>query len=245
MVEKEANQLNAAISTLQTLPKFKTEDGTTYATIDGHGDLDMRSADFRSWYAAHLWQHSKSVMPDWQFKNALDVVCGGNIPVQKLHIRVAGDAAEGIFIDNVGKSGGIIHVTKLGWQYAQSCPYKFKRPSGQLPLPEPETNGVLSSLYALPFRCDELEQRLFAAWLLAAMCPFEKFPFPLLVLEGPAGSGKTTLLRIARALTDPIEDEPAGLPRDEYDLCLLVTRHLILREPRQISLRLNVFDLPL
>lgn len=221
MVEKDAKHLSAAVSLLQALPKFRSEDGTAYATVEGRGDLDMRSADFRSWYAAKLWNESKETMPVWQFQNAIDIACGGNIPVQKQYMRVAGSAAEGIFIDNVGGSGGIIHVTKLGWQYVQSCPYKFKRPSGQLPLPEPETNGVLSSLYALPFRCDELEQRLFAAWLLAAMCPFEKFPFPLLVLEGPAGSGKTTLLRIARALTDPIEDEPAGLPNNEYDLCLL------------------------
>lgn len=221
MSEREKKRLEAAVATLRELQKYKTEDGTIYATVDGRRDLDMRSGEFRSWYAARLWKESEDSIPSSQFQSALDIACGADIPPQKQHIRVAGSEAEGIFIDNVGRTGGVIHVTRLGWQYIQNCPYKFKRPSGQLPLPEPETRGVLSSLYALPFQCSDLEQQLFAAWLLTAMCPFDNFPFPLLLLEGPAGSGKTTLLRIAKALTDPSEEGPAGLPANEYDLCLL------------------------
>lgn len=217
MTEKK-QPVEAVLEIAKKLPLFRTPEGTVYATIP-EGDVELFSTELRSWLKREAHRQHKVFANNFAVTDALDILPRGEeLPVQQLHVRTAGTLETGIFIDNVGTSGGVIHVTSEGWGYVTNCPYKFKRPAGQLPLPEPKETGTLTALYSLPFQCSDEDKKLLAAWLLGALCPF--IPHPILVLEGAPGSGKSTAARMCRQLVDNSTGLLNTLPKERRDLAL-------------------------
>ena len=94
---------------------------------------------------------------------------------------------------------------------------QFRRPTGVLPLPVPESGGTINLLR--PYvNLGELDFRLFVAWLTASIRPAG--PYPPLVLYGEQGTAKTTLAKVARLLIDPHSAPLLGEPTSTRDLMI-------------------------
>ena len=135
-----------------------------------------------------------------------------------MHIRVAGGEESGrevSYLDLGDQEGRAIEIRPTGWRVVQHPGVHFRRPTGMLPLPVPESGGTID-LLRLYVNLRELDFRLFVAWLTAAIRPAG--PYPPLVLYGEQGSAKTTLARVARLLLDPHSAPLLGEPTSTRDL---------------------------
>lgn len=219
--ENKRNPAESALEVLKGLNKFQTPEGNVYAEVLGRGDMEMRSSAFKGWLKTKVYEQKGLIANNFQLSDAIDIAVAASIETKPVFLRTAGSLEAGIYIDNVGPLKAIVHVTREGWQYVPSCPYKFLRPATQLSLPAPSKQGSLRRFFEFPFSCSDADKRLIASWLLGALCPFEHFPFPILLLEGPTGSGKTTLARVCKRLVDNGSLRPHAMPGNEFDLSSL------------------------
>jgi hypothetical protein len=129
-----------------------------------------------------------------------------------------------IWLDLADDAWQVVCIGPGGWSVLGpcSCPVRFVRPAGMLPLPVPVRGGRLDALRDLLNLTDEGQWLLLAGWLLGALHPGQ--PCPALAVNGEQGSGKSTLCRIARALLDPNTADLNRPPRNEDDL-LIAARH--------------------
>ena len=140
----------------------------------------------------------------------------GKIPA--VHLRVAGETNRDVFYLDLGDlEGRAVEIRPSGWKVVQHPGVQFRRPTGMLPLPVPESGGTISLLR--PYvNLGEVDFRLFVAWITAAIRP--DGPYPPLVLYGEQGSAKTTLARVARLLIDPHSAPLLGEPSSVRDLMI-------------------------
>jgi len=215
----------AALDVAQSMPMFRTSAGTVYASLP-QGDAEITSTEYRRWVKRETYSKHGQIPNNSQIGDVIDIVSGGQMPTMEVFRRVAGSIQDKIYIDDVGATRGIVEVTKEGWQYTSSCPYKFVRPVGQMPLPEPAVNGDLGAFYSLPTRCNREGMTLIAAWMLGCFCP--SIPYPILVLEGPAGSGESTMSRLCKSLVDNNSVVLLTEPKDSETLALACrTSHVL------------------
>jgi hypothetical protein len=104
----------------------------------------------------------------------------------------------------------------------QEAPVRFRRPSSQKDLPEPERGGSVEELRGF-LNLGEGEEgedawALLLAFLLGSLRP--RGPSPILALTGERGSGKTTTARVLKRLLDPQTAEVKAPPRSTEDLAV-------------------------
>ena len=159
----------------------------------------------RSWRSAASSPFSK---PAAQFR--------GTIPA--VHVRVASASGGDVFYLDLGDlQGRAVEIRASGWKVVHQPGVHFRRATGMLPLPVPESGGTINLLR--PYvNLGELDFRLFVAWLTAAIRPAG--PYPPLVLYGEQGSAKTTLAKVARLLIDPHSVPLLGEPPSTRDLMI-------------------------
>lgn len=148
---------------------------------------------------------------------------GGRKPVA---VRV-GRLGEHVYIDLGNLPPRVVRVGPDGWQVidAAESPVRFVRPSGTLPLPEPERGGSWDELRKL-IRTDEQGFILVAAWLLGALSG--RGPYAILALFGPQGSGKSTTARTLIDLVDPRKASLGAQPREVRDLMIAASNAHVL-----------------
>src|SRR5262249_45681264 len=114
----------------------------------------------------------------------------GSLP--SVHVRVAGDGdgdgdGEGqvFYLDLWYDVGRAVEIRPGRWSVVERPRVSFRRASGMMALPVPESGGTINLLR--PYvNLGELDFRLFVAWLTAAFRPVG--PYPPLVICGEQGS---------------------------------------------------------
>lgn len=147
-------------------------------------------------------------------------------PEHKVHIRVAGELSEAVYLDMGGSDWKALKITSSGWKEVERPPVKFRRGSGMLPLPSPDIDGSIDDLRSWINCQSEDDWMLCLAWIMTALCP--EGPFPILVLSGPPGAAKSTTSKIIRALVDPSTVPLSRVPKDPRDLFASVENSRVL-----------------
>jgi hypothetical protein len=199
-------------------------DGRPFARVpveDRFEFYDLKSAAFRNWLVDAYLERCGEPPSKLVISRVVAVLEAraqfqGKIPA--VHLRVAGAGSHDVFYLDLGDhEGRAVELRPSGWKVVQHPGVHFRRPSGMLPLPVPESGGTISLLR--PYvNLGEVDFRLFVAWLTAAIRP--DGPYPPLVLYGEQGSAKTTLARVARLLIDPHSAPLLGEPSSTRDLMI-------------------------
>jgi len=191
--------------------------------VGGHRETwPIASRGFRRWLAQrHHAEHGKA--PNSQsLADALDVLAGqalfdgAELPVA-VRIGAHGGAC---YLDLADADWQAVEITPGGWRVLTSntCPVRFWRPKGLLPLPVPVAGGDVAELRPLVNVPDDDSWALLLCWLAAALRPVG--PYPVLILNGEAGSAKSTTARLLRALVDPNAAPLRAEPREGRDLMI-------------------------
>lgn len=201
---------------------WHTPDGEAYATVpvNGHRETHpVRGTGFRQWGMRLYYEKTGKAPYAQAVKDAIDTLEGRALfdgEEHTVHVRIA-EVDGRVYIDLGDAAWRAVEVDASGWRIVAEPPVRFWRPSGLLPLPEPEHGGSLEDLRRfLRANVDEEAFVAMVAWLLGALRP--RGPYPVLLLEGEQGAGKSTLSRMLRALVDPHKAALRRPPRDERDL---------------------------
>jgi hypothetical protein len=130
------------------------------------------------------------------------------------------------YLDLEDEQWRTVSIGPDGWRVLGCPPVRFRRPSGMLPLPEPERGGSIEALRPFLNLSNQHDFVLIVAWLLAALR--SRGPYPLLAVSGEQGSAKTALSKFLRALIDPNVAAVRALPREERELMIAANNgHLL------------------
>lgn len=202
---------------------FHTPDDKAYGsiTVDGHlENYPLHVRGFRR-RLARMFYMAEGKSPGAQaIQDALAVLDGqaiGDGPELPVYVRLAEDAGN-IYLDLCNETWQAVEVTATGWSVIDTCPVKFRRMPGMLPLPVPIKGGKLSDLRAFLNLGTESDWRLVVHWLLAALRP--RGPYPILVVYGGHGSAKSTLVRVLRSFVDPNAAPLRLPPRDVQNVAI-------------------------
>src|SRR5262249_36052642 len=145
-------------------------------------------------------------------------------PELPISVRLA-EHAGAIYLDLCNDAWQVVEITTTGWRVVDTCPVKFRRMPGMLPIPVPQPGGTLGALRTFLNLSADSDWQLVAHWLLAALRP--RGPYPILVVHGGHGSAKTTLVRVVRCLVDP-NTAPLRLPpRDVQNVAIAASNSWI------------------
>jgi len=143
-----------------------------------------------------------------------------DVPRQAVFFRIGHRNKTAIYIDLGTPDWSCIEIDAEGWRIRQDAPVLFRRHTGMLPLPLPESGGSMALLRdVLPFEADSTGEVLIWSWLLGVLLP--DGPYPHLCLHGEQGSAKSFTTGILRSLLDPCRSPLDGLPKDEESLALI------------------------
>jgi hypothetical protein len=228
---KQPKQADILIELAQAAVLFHTPAGTSYADLDINGHREtwpVRSTGFKRWLVRRFYETQKGAPNSEALGSALNVIDakaqidGEECPV---YLRVGG-VDDKLYIDLCDDTWRAVEVDATGWQVVDDPPVRFRRASGMLPLPEPESGGTVDLLRPfLNVSCHD-DFVLAVSWLLAAL--HNRGPYPVLVLAGEQGSAKSTFSAILRALVDPNTTPLRSLPREDRDLFIAATNGHVL-----------------
>ncbi len=180
----------------------------------------LRSKGFRRWLIGAFYAESGRAPNNDAVSTALGVLeakaqfDSAAVPV---HVRIAPDADDGLYLDLGDPDWRAIHVAAAGWEVVADPPTNFVRAAGAQPLPEPIAGGSLDDLRAFVNVTDE-DWPLLKAFLRGCLNP--NGPYPLLALNGEQGSAKSTTARMLRSLVDPRTPDLRAEPREGRDLMI-------------------------
>jgi hypothetical protein len=125
---------------------FHTAAGTAFADIRGDGHREtwpIRSKRFRGWLRRRHYQATGGAASAAEIRSALDLLearAQFDGPESAVHIRTAEHAGH-IYLDLADQQGRAIEIGPDGWHVTECPPVRFRRPSGMLPLPQPQQGG--------------------------------------------------------------------------------------------------------
>jgi hypothetical protein len=133
-----------------------------------------------------------------------------------------------VWLDLADEAWQVACIGPRGWTVLGpcSCPVRFVRHPGMLPLPEPVRGGRLDELRPFLNLPNPLDWQLACGWLLGAINP--GIPRPILQLHGEQGSAKTFTARVLRHTFDPHHVPLRRLPRTDRDLMIAATKSQVL-----------------
>lgn len=147
-------------------------------------------------------------------------------PEHSVHIRVAGDLQDAVYLDQGSADWKALKLTSSGWEQVDRPPVKFRRGSGMRAIPLPDLEGSIEDLRNWINCQSENDWMLCLSWIMAALCP--EGPYPILVLSGPPGAAKSTTAKVIRSLVDPSTVPLSRIPKDPRDLYASVENSRIL-----------------
>jgi len=233
--KQKTSQAQQLVELTSTVELFHTNDRKAYATVPcgSHQEtLKVHSQPFSEWLT-HYYYIKYNQVPKAQTVRDVMGMLGAKAqlgsPELPIHLRVAKQNDDTIFIDLGCSAWDVIKVKPSGWQILPSTksPVKFWRSPGMLPLTRPsEENINVSALREfLNFRTEE-DWYLLVAWLLSALRPIG--PYPILVLQGEQGSAKSTTAKVLSALVDPSTPQLRIQPNDVRDLAIAASNTWVL-----------------
>jgi hypothetical protein len=222
--ERGPSQADLLVQITDDLDLLHDLAGDTYArmAVDGHWEVwPTRSKGFRRWLVRQFYQRHDKAPHSEAISAALLVIearAQFDGPCRTVHVRVAPDSSDGLYLDLGDANWRAVHITGRGWTIVAEPGVLFRRAPGQLALPVPEAGGSLDELRPLVNVPDDAAWALVCAWLAGALSP--RGPYPVLALRGEQGSAKSTLARMLRALVDPATLDLRTEPRDGRDLAI-------------------------
>src|SRR5438067_221807 len=210
---------------------FHTATGTAFADIllDGHRETwPIRSKRFRGWLRRLYYQVTGGAASPAEIRSGLDLLearAQFDGPERAVHVRIAEHAGH-IYLDLADEQWRAVDIGPDGWRVIGCPPVRFRRPSGVLPLPEPEQGGSIESLSSFLNLASRDDFVLVVAWLLAALR--SGGPYPLLAISGEQGSAKTVLSKLLKALIDPNAAPVRSLSREERELMIAANNGYLL-----------------
>jgi hypothetical protein len=221
--EKSDEKQSQALMRLADSAKlFHNAEPRAYAVlpINGHHEVHaVHSHGFRLWLGHQFFKAQGKPASSNAFQEVLSLIEARAIhdgQEEEVYIRVAGDA-DRIFVDLGEPSWSVVEITSEGWDFARESPVRFRRTSGQRPLPSPIRGGNINALRDF-VNCKDEDFILLVAWLGAALRPVG--PYPVLVLTGEQGSAKSSLARALRKLIDNHVSLIRAAPEKERDLAV-------------------------
>lgn len=204
----------------------------TYARVrvgEHHECWPTRSKAFKRWLDHQFYLSFQKVANSDAMNNAirlLEARAQYEGDCRNVHLRVAPDGQDGIYLDLADLTWRAVHITENGWQIETEAAVDFRRSAGMLPLPTSVHGGKLEDLRQFVNVQDEASWALVKAWLRSAIRP--DAPYPVLTLHGEQGSAKTSLARMLRGLFDPATPDLRSDPRELRDLSIAARANWLL-----------------
>ncbi len=218
----DADRLVAIIAEQATL--WHAADQTAYASIrheDGHEEnYPIGAKAFETWLSGTFFRTHQAIAKKAALADAVHTATGLALHDGDRHdvfVRIAG-SGDRVYVDLGDRRWQAVEINAGDWQVVDKVPVKFRRPSGQLPLPHPVRGGSIEELRPFVPVASEKDFVLLVAFLVAALRPVG--PYPVLVLTGRQGAGKSTLSRVVRGLIDPNDVALRQVPRSEQDFAI-------------------------
>jgi hypothetical protein len=197
----------------------------SFATIKMTGHLEtwpIRSRGFRTWLGQIFFRQKHRAATGEAFTSAVATLDGFALfdgAEREVFVRVAGNL-ERVWIDLCDARWRQVEVDASGWRVVEpnESPVRFRRAHGMLPLPVPETGGLLNDLRRFVNVSGDDDFCLLVGFCIGALRP--SGPYIVLVLHGEQGSAKTTTTRVIRSLIDPNIAPVRSEPRDARDLMI-------------------------
>jgi hypothetical protein len=225
--QSQAEQL---MSLAEDAEFFHTSSGDAFASIpvgDHRENCRVDSKPFREWLQQRSWVELESTVSAQALNEVVNTCAakarfdGQELPV---FTRIA-QMGERIFLDLADADWAAVEIDATGWRVVPDPPVKFQRPYGMEELACPVPGGSVDELRKFINIGDDVNWKLLAGWLLAALRP--EGPYPILVLHGEQGSAKSTLAKMVRALIDPNKADLRAEPRTMQDVILAARNGLI------------------
>lgn len=217
----------AADFELFTTPGDRSDGWCSVMVEGGRETFRLRSRECERLLHARYWVEHAKPLNSTAFDAALNVLQARATHegvIEEVALRVAG--REGvIYIDLGDTQRHVVEITERGWDVVRSCPVRFQRPNGHLPLPMPIRGGTLDLIRGF-VNVEEDDWILLLSWLIGSFHP--KGPYPILALNGGQGSAKSTTTRVLKRLTDPNKAELRSAPRTPQDLAVAAQHDRVL-----------------
>jgi hypothetical protein len=202
---------------------FHTASGSAFADLIVHGHREtwpVRSKQFRSWLRRQHYAKNGEALGAAAMRSIVDLLeaqAQFDAPERAVYVRVA-EHEDRMYLDLADDRWQAVEISPSGWHIVSRAPVRFRRPSGMLALPRPESGGSVETLAAFLNVSSRDDHILVVSWLLAAL--YHRGPYPVLAIAGEQGSAKTVLCKILRALVDPNVAPVRALPREERELMI-------------------------
>lgn len=189
--------------------------------INGHYENWMvRSSNFKSLLAKLFYDRHKKPPGSAALKDAMSVLEGKAVHAgdeKQIYIRVA-ETDGAIYLDLCNENWQVVKITEKGWEVVDHSPVIFKRSKSMSALPMPIRGGSIEQLRPFVNVKDTEDFMLVVAWLLS--CLRDKYPFPILTIQGEQGSSKSTTTKVIRALVDPSTQPLLSFQDNERDIAI-------------------------
>ncbi|MFH8679466.1 ATP-binding protein [Streptomyces lydicus] len=211
---------------------FRTIDGTVYAQKNGHPVArPIRSqgttGSHRQELMVGLYRDGAGVFNGTALKEALDLIEALALTedVQPTHIRVAPGFDGATWLDLGRDDGKSVRIHPTGWDILTPGPqevcWRRTQLTGELPLPEKDTNGKgIDLLLRLCNFASAETECLAIAWLIGCLEPSVPVPAPF--LTGPQGAGKSTGGRMLVRIIEGMSGDLRRAPKDEENMITAV-----------------------
>jgi hypothetical protein len=208
---------------------FRTPNGELYAhgPVNGHRETWPVGAKFKRWLVSEYFGANERAPNPAAVNQAVTVLEGiaqFKGPVIDVFVRL-GDLNGDLYLDLADDTWRSVRVGPDGWQIVDGAPIRFRRPRGQLALPQPERGGSVEELHQF-LNITPDDWVLVIGWLVGCFHPVG--PYPLLLLHGVRGTAKSSASRYLRSLVDPAYGGSRDAPKEMRDLAVAAKNNRVL-----------------
>lgn len=243
--EDKKTQAQLIMELTNDMEFFHSPDDEAYVRlfINGHYENWMvRSSNFRSLLAKLFYDRHKKPPGSAALKDAMSVLEGKAVhegDERPIFIRVA-EADGAIYLDLCNESWQVVRITAQGWNVIDHSPVIFKRSKTMAALPIPQPGGNIEQLRPFVNVKDIQDFMLVVAWLLS--CLRDKYPFPILTIQGEQGSSKSTTTKVIRTLVDPATQPLLSFQDNERDIAIKANNTWVLAYDNLSGLSAKISD---
>lgn len=202
---------------------FHTQDSEAYVRLQVKGHKEnwrVRSTGFKTLLTKMFYDRHKKVVGSQTLADALNVLEGKALhdgPERKVYLRAA-EVSGTIYVDLCNEIWQAVKITAAGWEMIDEPPVIFKRTKTMTALPMPLPDGQIEWLRPFLNVKNDGDFLLTVAWILATYR--DRYPFPIMTIQGEQGSAKSTTTKVIRSLVDPSMQPLQTFPENERDLAI-------------------------
>lgn len=195
---------------------WHTPDRVNYITVKGL-HLMVRSSDFKAYITTTYNDETGEVLPLAAINSVVETIDGyaSHGEQHEINTRIA-RVGVAIYLD-MANGGEVIEITKEGWRVRDGAPVRFRRPTGMLPLPYPESGGKLEDIRKA-INVDDDQWILVKGWLIGTLNPLGSYA--ILVLTGGPGRLKSMTAARLKKLVDPANISLESMPTKDDALII-------------------------